>query len=100
MDEALKDVEKESHGQVEKRAEVLNTDLYLHTIPCDGSKVGLIRDGLFKKDHMSWHSEVWFNSTISTWFFDSKTQSHLTHLTALSQNGNIVIANFNTAKRS
>ena len=33
MDEALKDVKKESHGQVEKRAEALNFDLCLQTIP-------------------------------------------------------------------
>ncbi|XP_065768254.1 placental prolactin-related protein 3-like [Muntiacus reevesi] len=33
MDEALKDVKKESHGQVEKIAEALNFDLCLHTIP-------------------------------------------------------------------
>ena len=34
MDEALKDVEKEMHGQVEKIAQALNTDLCLHTMPC------------------------------------------------------------------
>ena len=31
MDE---DVEKELHGQVEKRAEALNTNQWLHTISC------------------------------------------------------------------
>ena len=49
MDEALKDVEKELHGQVEKIAEAFNTDLCLYTIACNGSQVGLIRDGFFKK---------------------------------------------------
>ena len=33
-DEALKDMEKEMHGQVEKIAQALNIDLRLHTIPC------------------------------------------------------------------
>ena len=41
--------------------------------------------------YMSWHWEVWFNSTVSTWFFDSTTQRHLSHLTALSQKGNILM---------
>ena len=44
-----------------------------------------------RKLYMSWHWEDWFNSTVSTWFFDSKTQSHLSHLTALSQKGNILL---------
>ena len=62
-----------------------------HHNMCDGSHVGLIRMDFSRKFYMSWHWEVWFNSTVSTWFFDSKTQSHLSHLTALSQKGNILL---------
>ena len=61
MDEELKDVEKELRGQVEKRAEALNTDLCLHTIPCDGSQVGLIRMDISKK--LIWVATQKFDST-------------------------------------
>ena len=47
---ALKDVEKEMHGQVEKIAQALNTDLCLHTIPCVMEPGGPNRGWIFQEN--------------------------------------------------
>ena len=65
MDEALKDVEKEMHEQVEKIAEALNTNQCLHTIPCVMGAGGPNQGWIFQE------SSIWFGTEkfVSTQLF-------------------------------
>ena len=91
----MKDVEEEMHGQVGRgEMNVLNTNLCLHTRP----SVMAARWNQSGVDFQEALYELALRSLIQLYSLSAKIQSHLSHLTTLSQKRKMLIAYLNVAK--